>query len=73
MHDGDPAAAMASMLETLAALPNEQRQGLITLRAHEVLQAVPSRHWELAPVREVRDLLMLPAPAKTKAKEANGS
>jgi len=75
MHGGDPAAGMAYMLEALAALPDEQRQGLITLRAHEVLQAVPSRHRELTPVHEVRDLLMLPAPppTKTKAKEVNGS
>ncbi len=73
MHDGGPAAVMASMLETLTAMPDEQRQGLITLRAHDVLRAVPLRHRELAPVREVRDLLMLPAPTKTKTKEVNSS
>jgi tetratricopeptide (TPR) repeat protein len=56
-HDGDIATGMSYATETLVNLSDEQRRGLITLRAQEVVVALPKEQQALPPVREFRDLL----------------
>jgi transcriptional regulator with XRE-family HTH domain/tetratricopeptide (TPR) repeat protein len=63
-HDGDTPAAVSYATETLVSLSDQQRQGIITLRAHEIVAELPRKHQALPPVRELRDLLMLTAGTK---------
>ena len=61
-HDGNPTAAVAYATETLTRLTADQSEGIIALRAQELITALPPRV-RLAPaVRELRELL--PNPRK---------
>jgi hypothetical protein len=53
--------------ETMASLTGPQRQGIISLRGHNIMNALPERGKSLAVARDFRELLMLPAmlPAGT--------
>jgi hypothetical protein len=63
-HDGDTTAAMDCATDALAGLTEAQRTGLIALRAHQIVDAVPRKMQSLRAVREFRDLLMLPTSRK---------
>ena len=60
-HDGDSSAALTYAARALTDLTEDQRQGIIVLRAHEMLGAIPVRQRSLPAVREFQDLLMLPS------------
>jgi hypothetical protein len=55
--DGD-ADAVGYAIETLTALTEQQRRGIITLRGYQVLHALPPAQTTRA-ARDLRDLLML--------------
>jgi len=56
-HDGDTSTGMRYATGTLVNLSNQQRRGLITLRAHEIVAALPAEQQAHTAVRELRDLL----------------
>jgi len=56
---GDMSAALAYAIQTLTTLTEPQRQGIITLRGHEVLNGLPRAQQILPAARDLRDLLML--------------
>jgi len=58
-HDGDGTGAVQYAVQALSGLPEDQRQGIITLRAQETLKAIPARQRALPAAREFQDLLML--------------
>jgi hypothetical protein len=58
-HDGDGTGAVEYAVQTLTGLPEDQRQGIITLRAQETLKAIPAGQRALPAAREFQDLLML--------------
>lgn len=58
-HDGDGQAAITRAAEALNDLTENQRRGIITLRAHDVLAAVPAKQISLPAARDFRDLLMI--------------
>jgi tetratricopeptide (TPR) repeat protein len=61
-HDGNPTAAVAYAIETLTRLTADQSEGVIALRAQELITTLPPKV-RLAPaVRELRELL--PSPPK---------
>jgi tetratricopeptide (TPR) repeat protein len=62
-HDGDGTTAVTYAAQALSDLTDDQRQGIISLRAREALEAIPPRQRTLPAVREFHDLLMLPAGA----------
>jgi uncharacterized membrane protein YecN with MAPEG domain len=61
VDDGDIDAALASAVQALVPLVDEQRQGLLTARGREVLRAVPAAARAVPAAREFRDLLMITA------------
>lgn len=56
-HDGDIATSVSYATETLVSLSDPQRDGLIRLRAHEIVAALPEEQQAIPLVRELRDLL----------------
>jgi tetratricopeptide (TPR) repeat protein len=58
-HDGDISEATACAGQALAGLTTEQRRGIITLRAHGIVAALPRRVEGLPAARELRDLVMV--------------
>jgi tetratricopeptide (TPR) repeat protein len=56
-HDGDIATSMSYAIETLVNLSDQQRRGLITLRAREIVAGLSEEQQALPPVREFRDLI----------------
>jgi Helix-turn-helix domain len=58
VHDGDPAAATAYATETLTRLSGEQTQGIIAVRGHELVRALPARYRTVPAVREMQELLL---------------
>jgi hypothetical protein len=56
-NDGDVSTAMSFATETLVNLSDQERQGLITLRAREIVAALSADQQALPVVRELRDLL----------------
>jgi tetratricopeptide (TPR) repeat protein len=69
IHDGITNDALAYATETMTSLIEPQRQGIITLRGHEILSALPKAQQALPAARELRELLM-PTP---KEKEVEGA
>ncbi|GLZ09627.1 hypothetical protein Acsp03_70930 [Actinomadura sp. NBRC 104412] len=55
---GDIQACALYMAETLSCLTEQQREGIITLRGHEIVAALPQEKQALPIVRDVHDLLM---------------
>ena len=60
-RDGDASAAASEALDTLTGLSPEQRRGIISRRAEQLVARLPGPHRAPPPARELRDLLMLPA------------
>ena len=58
---GDTSAAMTYATAALGPLRQDERQGLLTSRGHEILRALPERARALPPAREFQDLLMVGA------------
>jgi tetratricopeptide (TPR) repeat protein len=58
-HDGDGTAAVEYAVQALSGLAEDQRQGILTLRARETLRAIPAAQRALPAAREFQDLLML--------------
>jgi tetratricopeptide (TPR) repeat protein len=56
---GDAAAAVEYATETLTALSEPKRRGIITLRGHEILNALPHQQQATPAARDLRDLLLL--------------
>lgn len=65
---GDTADALNYATETLLALSDEQRWGIITLRGHEILHSLPNDQQASAAAQNFRELLML----TTERKEVTG-
>ena len=61
---GDTGDAMAYATETLTALNESQRRGIITLRGHDLLSALPKDQQGLPAARNLYDLLMLTTDPK---------
>lgn len=57
-HDGDSRNAVAYAAEILSSLTEEQRRGIITSRAQEIVLALPSSDRALPAVQEFHDLLV---------------
>jgi hypothetical protein len=60
-QDGDAATAVAHTTQTLLNLTGSQRQGIIGLRARQVVEALPVQEQSLVAVRELDDLLIATA------------
>jgi tetratricopeptide (TPR) repeat protein len=60
-RDGDASAAASEALDTLMGLSPEQRRGIISRRAEQLVARLPERRRAPSTARELRDLLMLPA------------
>jgi hypothetical protein len=60
VSDGDVSGATSYALETLLGLTEQQRQGIISARARQLVDALPQQRHAPRPVRELRDLLALP-------------
>jgi transcriptional regulator with XRE-family HTH domain len=58
---GDITEGLKYATETMASLTGPQRQGIISLRGHNIINALPERGKSLAVARDFRELLMLPA------------
>ncbi|MFI5068639.1 MAG: helix-turn-helix domain-containing protein [Streptosporangiales bacterium] len=61
-HDGDPGSGVAYATETLAGLREDQSTGIIALRGHQLMRALPPQYEKTAAVRELRELM--PGPAQ---------
>lgn len=59
--DGDVSSAASRALHTLLGLTEQQRRGIISRRAEQLAAALPRPGQAPPPLRELRDLLMLPA------------
>lgn len=66
LHDGDASAAVSYATDTLVSLDAQQRQGIIAVRAQEIVDSLPKRQQALPPARELHELLMTPADTDTK-------
>lgn len=56
-HDGDTTGAMAGATGAVASLTDEQRRGIISLRTHDTIAALPAGQRGLPAVRDLRELL----------------
>ena len=56
-QDGDSLAAVSYAAQALGALSDAQRQGIIILRAREIVDSIPARQLALPPVREFKEML----------------
>ncbi len=68
-HDGDISEATACAALALAGLTSEQRSGIISLRAHDIVAALPRRAEALPAARELRDLIMVATATDEAARE----
>jgi transcriptional regulator with XRE-family HTH domain len=59
-YDGDTASALTYATETLDGLNDRQREGIITLRGFELLNAMPAQQRALPAARELRERLATP-------------
>jgi hypothetical protein len=57
-YDGDAALAAGEIAETLIGLGDDQRRGIIDLRAAEVLEGISERDRTLPIVRDLQDLIV---------------
>jgi tetratricopeptide (TPR) repeat protein len=57
-YDGDAALAAGEIAETLIGLGDDQRRGIIDLRAAEVLEGISERDRALPIVRDLQDLIV---------------
>lgn len=64
LHDGDVTTAAGYAIDTLLNLDDQQRRGIITVRAEELLRSLPRQQRALQPVRELRELLTIISGAK---------
>jgi hypothetical protein len=55
---GETTDALNYATETLVALSDAQRQGIITMRGHEVLNSLPKDHQTVSAARDLRELLL---------------
>lgn len=62
--DGDASGAATYTLETVLSLSEPERQGIINGRARQIIAALPVHQRALPSVRDLRDLVMLPAGEK---------
>ena len=60
VHEEDFSEAAAHAVRTLTALTEAQRSGIITLRARDVLTALPTEAMALPAARDLRELIMEP-------------
>ena len=60
-RDGDASSAASRALHTLLGLSEQQRRGIISRRAEQIAAALSRPGQAPPPLRELRDLLMLPA------------
>jgi tetratricopeptide (TPR) repeat protein len=60
-HDGDSTTAAIYAAQALTDLTEDQRHGIIVLRAREIHGAIPAQQWALPVVRDFEDLLVQPA------------
>lgn len=63
-HGGEAADGLAYAADTLTQLTTAQRQGIITLRGYEMLDALPQTQHALPAARDLRELLMLTTDRK---------
>lgn len=61
---GDTGDALEYATETLTRLTEPQRKGIITLRGHDILNALPNQQRLLPTAREFRELLMITTDKK---------
>jgi transcriptional regulator with XRE-family HTH domain len=66
---GEVEEALRYAIETMSTLTEVQRRGIITLRGHEIVEALPPRQQSLTSARDLRELLMI----TTDDREATGS
>jgi tetratricopeptide (TPR) repeat protein len=59
-RDGDVSSAASRALHTLLGLTEQQRRGIISRRAEQLVAVLPRPGQAPPPLRELRDLLMLP-------------
>lgn len=64
IYDGDASGGLAYALETMLNLSENQRQGIITLRGHEILADLPVSEKTLTGARDLKDVLMLASGEK---------
>ncbi len=57
-HDGDVTGAVAIVVQAATPLTDQQRQGIIAVRAQETIAILPPRHRALPAVRDLHDLLL---------------
>jgi hypothetical protein len=60
-HEGDSMTAATYATQALTELTEDQRHGIIMLRAREIHKAIPARQRALPAVREFDDLLIQPS------------
>ena len=60
-HDGEPEAAVDEIRQTLVSLTREQREGIIAVRARQVIASVPASRERHSPLAELRQVLERPA------------
>jgi len=58
-QDGDGQAAIAGAVKALSDLTDDQRRGIITLRARDVLGAIPAKQRALPAAREFADSIVI--------------
>jgi hypothetical protein len=63
-HDGDIASALSHATQTLTRLTDDQRDGLIRLRARQVLDGLPRHQRALPQARELEDILVDTGPER---------
>lgn len=61
MFAGDITGGLEFAAETVASLTDPQRQGIVTLRGREVMEALPEKAKKLMAAHAFRELLMFPA------------
>jgi tetratricopeptide (TPR) repeat protein len=68
-HEGDTVGALTYAAETLGSLTESQRQGIITLRGHELLNSLPEQQLALPAARDFQKLL-IPPPRSRKVTDS---
>jgi hypothetical protein len=63
-YDGDGATAVTYALQALINLDENQRYGIIDMRARDALRAIPAPQRSLPAAREFRDFLMIPGDSE---------
>jgi tetratricopeptide (TPR) repeat protein len=64
VFSGEITEALAYAADTLSALTEDRRSGIITRRGYQILAALPSAERKMPAVRDFRDLLMLSSNEK---------